>query len=237
MKTRLDRYLSNQLNISRSDAKELIKKREVEVSGITAKLFDMKVSPENDTVSVSGKKIVYRKHVYIMLNKPSGVVCAVRDEISPTVISLIPEELMRKNLAPAGRLDKDTEGFVFITDDGDAAHRLISPACHVNKIYHAKLKYEADESYISKFRGGLEIDSGEKCKSAEIVINSEDKRKVIITIHEGKYHQIKRMIKALDNEVVYLKRVQIGNLPLDPLLPLGNCREITNEELVKIYEN
>ena len=231
---RLDRYLSAQLNISRSDAKELIKKRLVTVNGTTAKLYDMKIVTGQDTVCAEGKEIIYRKYVYIMLNKPAGVVCAVRDELSPTVLELIPPELRRKGLFPAGRLDKDTEGFVFITDDGELAHKMLSPKSHVDKIYYAELDHEADESYIKSFEEGMTIDGDEKCLPAKIEL-LPDRKKVYITLHEGKYHQVKRMIHALGNEVVFLKRMQIGGIPLDDSLPLGGCREIMHKEIEKIY--
>lgn len=231
---RLDRYLSAQLGVSRNDAKELIKKRQVTVNGEIAKLYDMKIVTGSDTVSVNGKEINYRKYVYIMLNKPAGVVCAVKDELSPTVLELIPQELRRKGLFPAGRLDKDTEGFVFITDDGELAHRMLSPKSHVDKIYYAELDHEADQSYIERFAEGMTIDGDERCLPAKIEL-LPDRKKVYITLHEGKYHQVKRMIHALGNEVVFLKRVQIGGLPLDDRLPLGSCREIMHKEIEKIY--
>lgn len=231
---RLDRFLSAQLNITRSEAKELIKKRLVTVNGSTARLYDMKIDPDKDTVVSQGQEISYRRHVYIMLNKPAGVVCATKDELSPTVLSLIPPELRRKKLFPAGRLDKDTEGFVFITDDGETAHKMLSPKSHVPKLYYAELEHEAEDSYIEKFREGLIIDGGEKCLPAQIEI-CDDRKKVYITLHEGKYHQVKRMAEAVDNKVVFLKRIKIGGITLDENLPLGKCREILHKELANLY--
>ncbi len=233
---RLDKFLSSQLDISRNDAKELIKKRLVTVNDTIAKLYDMKISPETDRVVSEGNEVVYRKFIYIMLNKPAGVVCAVRDELSPTVTELIPPNLRRRGLFPAGRLDKDTEGFVFITDDGVLAHKILSPSCHVPKKYFAVLENDADESYKDRFADGLIIDGGEKCLPAEIEL-LDNRKNVIITLREGKYHQVKRMIKALGNRVVYLKRIQIGSLPLDENLPLGAAREILHKEIEKIYIN
>lgn len=231
---RLDRFLSNQLNISRADAKELIKKRLVTVNGVTAKLFDMKVDPEGDEVVSEGKAVTYRKHVYIMLNKPSGVVCATRDRLSETVLELIPEELRRDGLFPAGRLDKDTEGFVLITDDGAFAHEILSPKKHVEKRYFARLEKPAKESDIELFASGMKIDGGDVCLPAKLEI-TENPNEVYITLREGMYHQIKRMAEAADNKVVFLKRVSIGGLPLDPDLALGESREILHKEIEKIY--
>jgi 16S rRNA pseudouridine516 synthase len=179
---------------------------------------------------VGGKRINYREHLYIMLNKPAGTVCAVKDELSPTVVELIPPELRRKGLFPAGRLDKDTEGFVFITDDGALAHRMLSPRSHVEKEYEVTLEKPAEERYRDIFREGVVIDGGEKCLPAEIIF-TDDRRKVRLIICEGKYHQVKRMAEAVGNRVVFLRRIRIGGIALDPDLPLGKCREILHNEV------
>ena len=229
-KIRLDRFLSNQLNISRNDAKELIKKRLVTVGGGTAKLFDMKIDPLTDTVTSEGKTVTYRKHIYIMLNKPAGVVCATRDKLSETVLELIPEELRREGLFPAGRLDKDTVGFVLITDDGELAHDLLSPKKHVYKKYFAVLEKPVTDGDIQSFADGLTIDGGEKCLPAKLE-RTEASGEVFIILREGKYHQIKRMAEAVENKVVYLKRVSIGRVSLDESLAEGQCRELTAEEV------
>lgn len=227
---RLDKFLSNQMNISRADAKELIKKRLVTVNGCTAKLFDMKTDPERDEVSVQNKRIKYREHIYIMLNKPAGTVCATRDRLSNTVLELIPEELRRDGLFPAGRLDKDTVGFVLITDDGEFAHDILSPKKHVEKKYFALLEKNITEYDIELLKSGITIDGGEKCLPAEAEI-AEKPNELILTLREGKYHQVKRMAEALGNRVLYLKRVSIGGLALDERLAEGECREITSGEL------
>lgn len=228
-KQRLDKFLSNQMNISRADAKELIKKRLVTVNGDSAKLFDMKIDPERDAVSAEGKKITYREHIYIMLNKPAGVVCATRDKLSDTVLELIPEELRREGLFPAGRLDKDTVGFVLITDDGAFAHEILSPKKHVEKKYFVVLEKNITEYDIELLKSGITIDGGEKCLPAEAEA-AENPNEILLTLKEGKYHQIKRMAEALDNKVLYLKRICIGGLALDGGLKEGECREITAEE-------
>ena len=231
---RLDRFLSNQLGISRSDAKELIKKRLVSVNGNIAKLFDMKINPEEDEIFSSGEKVLYRKYIYIMMNKPQDVVCSTREGNSKTVLELVPDELKRDGLFPAGRLDKDTEGFVFITDDGTLAHNMLSPKKHVEKVYFARLEHAAEKSYIEAFEKGLAIDGGDVCRSAKIEI-LDNPCEVLITLHEGMFHQVKRMAEAVGNKVVYLKRIKIGELELDEKLALGECREMLHKEVQKIY--
>lgn len=230
---RLDRFLSGQLAVSRTDAKELIKKRLVTVNGETAKLYDMKIDPNEDAVCSEGVRLVYRKYVYIMLNKPAGVVCAARDRLSDTVLELIPAEMRRKDLFPAGRLDKDTEGFVLITDDGEFAHNMLSPKKHVDKRYFAVLESPARKEDAELFASGMTIDGGEKCLPAELEFTANP-NEVYITLREGKYHQVKRMAEAVGNKVVFLKRVSIGGLALDEALKKGECREIAPEELALI---
>ncbi len=231
---RLDRFLSNQLGITRTEAKELIKKRLVTIGGETAKLYDMKISPESDAVCTEGSPVIYREHIYIMLNKPAGVVCATRDKLSETVLGLIPGELRRKGLFPAGRLDKDTVGFVLITDDGAFAHEILSPGKHVEKKYFAVLEKPASAKDAEIFASGMTIDGGDKCLPAKLEI-TDDPCKVYITLKEGMYHQIKRMAEAVGNKILYLKRVSIGKLELDPDLAEGQCREILHKEIEKIY--
>lgn len=231
---RIDKFAAEQTGISRADAKALIKRRQIIVNGSPVMSGDVHIDPENDEIIISGKHINYREHLYIMLNKPAGTVCAVKDELSPTVLELIPPELRRKGLFPAGRLDKDTEGFVFITDDGELAHRMLSPRSHVEKEYEVTLEKPAEDSYKELFASGMIIDGGEKCMPAEIIF-TEDRHKVRLIICEGKYHQVKRMMEAVGNKVTFLRRIRIGGLPLDPNLPLGECREIMHKEVTQIY--
>lgn len=226
---RLDRFLSGQLGVSRNDAKELIKKRLVTVGGETAKLFDMQIDPASAAVTCEGKPVVYREHIYIMLNKPAGVVCATRDRLTETVLELLPPELRRRGLFPAGRLDKDTVGFVLITDDGAFAHEILSPGKHVDKRYFAVLEKNFRESDIEAFKSGITIDGGERCLPAFVEV-TQNPREIFVTVHQGMYHQIKRMAEAVDNRILYLKRVSIGGLELDANLAEGQCREMTREE-------
>lgn len=232
---RIDKFISEQAVVSRSDAKALLKKGKITVNGIAVKSADAKIDPEKDIVSIDGKEISYRRFMYIMLNKPDGVVCATRDGLSSTVLELLPEDFRRKGLFPAGRLDKDTEGFVFITDDGDLAHKMLSPKNHVEKEYVVTLEKPADESYIPLFESGMTIDGGEKCLPARLILTGNPKI-VRLVLHEGKYHQVKRMMEAAGNRVVHLKRVRMGGITLDPALLSGECREITAAELDTLWK-
>lgn len=230
---RIDKFVSEQAGVSRSDAKAMIKKGQISINGVPARSSDAKIDPEKDSVTICGKEITYRKYMYIMLNKPDGVVCATRDGLSSTVLELLPYEFRRKGLFPAGRLDKDTEGFVFITDDGALAHKMLSPKNHVEKEYVVTLEKDAEEHYVELFASGMTIDGGEKCLPAKLV-PTDDPRMVHLILHEGKFHQVKRMMEAAGNKVVHLKRVRMGGIELDPQLSSGECREITQEELSRL---
>ena len=231
---RIDKFVSEQVGVSRSDAKTMIKKGQVTVNGTAVKSADMKIDPEKDSVVIGGKEITYREFMYIMLNKPDGVICATRDGLSATVLQLIPPEMRRKGLFPAGRLDKDTEGFVFITDDGALAHKMLSPKNHVEKEYIVTLESPAEESYIELFASGMTIDGDEKCLPARLIM-TEDSYVVRLILHEGKYHQVKRMMQTAGNRVVHLKRVRMGGITLDEKLKAGECREITTEEIKTLW--
>lgn len=231
---RIDKYISSQKNeLSRSDVKRLIKQKRVTADGITVTTADTKVD-ENTNVCIDGEQVAFRKNIYIMLNKPQGYVCSTRDGKTPTVLELVPEELRRRGLFPAGRLDKDTEGFVLITDDGVLAHEMLSPVKHVPKTYYVRLASKYDPNCEIVFARGVTIDGGEKCRPAEVRPDPDDPFACTLVIHEGKFHQVKRMFEAVENKVVYLRRVQIGGLVLDPKLALGECLEIMHKDVEKI---
>ena len=232
---RIDKFISEQESLSRSDSKAMIKKGQVFVNGERVKSADMKIDPEKDRITLNGKEIIYRKFMYIMLNKPEGVICATRDGLSATVLELLPDSLIRKGLFPAGRLDKDTEGFVFITDDGALAHKMLSPKSHIEKEYEVTLEKPCEKEYIDIFASGMTIDGDEKCLPARL-IPTDDPFKVRLILHEGKYHQIKRMMITVGNRVVHLKRIRMGGIILDPSLPSGKAREITESELLTLFE-
>lgn len=229
---RLDKLIASQGKYSRTDVKKLIKQGLIVVNGKTATTSDEKVDPDSAEVVINGEPFIYKEHIYIMLNKPEGVVSATDDKVHKTVLDLVPPELFRDGLFPAGRLDADTTGFVLITDDGDFAHKILSPKNHVEKTYIAELADSISEEDILKLESGITLKDGYECLPSKIKLLGE---KIIeIKICEGKYHQIKRMIGATNNRVLSLKRVQIGALPLDIGLRPGICREITQEELGEI---
>ncbi len=232
---RLDKILASQGNLSRKDVKEMIKKGRITLNGAVVKDSSFKVDENTDSVAIDGKAVTLKKHIYIMLNKPEGVVSASDSDTDKTVVDLVPDELFRKGLFPAGRLDKDTTGFVLITDDGDFAHKILSPKNHIFKTYIAGLEHPLNEEHIRELENGITLGDGTVLKEAKVeVLNNADKPTVKIQICEGKYHQVKRMFAATGNKVISLHRSMMGNLHLDEGLKMGECREITPEELMKI---
>lgn len=227
--TRLDKILSTQLNISRTDAKQMIKKGRVSVNGIPAKSGDVKVA-DADIVAVDGNEISYSRFVYIMLNKPKGVISASDGKGEKTVVDLVPSDMQRRGLFPAGRLDKDTTGFVLLTDDGEFAHSILAPSRHIDKTYVVTLDKPVTPEAVADFRSGMEL-NGEKLLQADAEIISEDATVCRVVLRQGLYHQIKRMFKKHGLTVLELKRVKMGNLPLDDSLLPGECRYLSQKEL------
>lgn len=226
---RIDKLLSAALKISRSDVKKILKKRCVTVDSVRVTQPDFKLEPEKSIVKLDGQPVEYQKNIYIMMNKPKGVISASEDKSVMTVVDLVPESLKRSGLFPAGRLDADTTGFVLITDDGDFAHRILSPKNHVEKTYHATLEKDITDDDIEHFKSGVKLKDGTLCLEARLRRLGE--KKVEVVIHEGKYHQVKRMFAALGNHVIELKRVAMGELQLDEKLKEGECRRIDESEL------
>lgn len=231
---RLDKILSHNLNITRSEAKSLIKENRVSLNGSPVNSANIKCEADA-VVSVDGKSVNTNKYVYIMMNKPKGVVSASEDRSDKTVIDLLPDELKRKGLFPAGRLDKDTTGFMLITDDGEFAHSILSPKRHVEKTYIATLDKPFDEAVKADFERGMEL-GGEKLLAAQLNAINADKTEAEIVIRQGIYHQIKRMFAKYGIAVLELKRTKIGNLSLDSALKKGEARYITEEEMVMIKQ-
>ncbi|MCY6369728.1 pseudouridine synthase [Clostridium ganghwense] len=231
---RLDKVLSNLGYGTRKEIKALIKSGEVEVDGKVVKDNGLKVKAEECIIKVFGEEINYRKYIYIMMNKPDGVVSATFDNYDETVIDLLEYEDSVFKPFPVGRLDKDTEGLLLITNDGELNHRLTSPKWHVDKVYYAEINKIVDEEDIKAFENGIVLDDGYNCLPAKLEIINADKNgsEVYVTVQEGKFHQVKRMFEAVDKEVVYLKRVKMGNLTLDENLELGQYRELSDEELL-----
>ena len=235
---RIDKILASQGTLSRRDVKEIIKKGRVTLNGKVIKDSAVKVDINADTVTVDGTQIMLKKHIYIMMNKPQGVISASDSDDDETVVDLVPDELFRKGLFPAGRLDKDTTGFVLITDDGDFAHKILSPKNHIFKTYLARLQHELTESDIKMLENGITLSDGTTLKEAKVEIVEQTETPLVkIMICEGKYHQVKRMFAAAGNKVVALHRSKMGDLELDANLNPGECREITTEELEKIQKS
>ncbi len=231
---RLDKIIASQGKYSRSEVKKLVKAGLVKVNGAVVKSSDIKCDVNSDEIIIDGVSLNYKKHIYIMLNKPKGVISATQDASQKTVLDLVPTELKRSGLFPAGRLDADTTGFVLITDDGDFAHRILSPKNHIMKTYHATLQRPLTDEDVVKFKEGLTLGDGTKCLEAYVRMLPGGTNVAEVIICEGKYHQVKRMFASLGNKVLELRRVKMGALPLDEKLPEGECRELTDEEVEKV---
>ena len=237
-KTRLDKFLCDSLNMTRKEAKEAVKKGKAVINREVVKKSEYKVDPEQDQVEFDHEPVQFEQFHYLMLHKPQGVVSATKDNHDQTVLDLVHENYKDK-LFPVGRLDKDTEGLLLLTDDGMLAHELLSPKKHVDKVYFAKVSGQFDEKEIAEFKEGLDIGNGEKSKEAKLQILKSDTQEseVLITITEGKFHQVKRMVKAVGSEVLYLKRLSMGPLKLDEELKVGTYRRLTDTELKELKEH
>lgn len=232
---RLDKFLSRELNITRSDAKSLIKAGGVRLNFAVVRSADMKIDPKSDRVFANGQEIAYKRFVYIMMNKPKGVISSSdgRKTGEKTVVDILPDEMKRKGLFPAGRLDKDTTGFVLITDDGGFAHRILSPKSHIPKTYIAVLDRPFDQSVIADFEGGMLL-NGEKCLPASLESLNADNTRAKIVLRQGMYHQIKRMFKKHSITVLELERTAMGALSMDGSLSPGQARCLNEEELLLV---
>lgn len=232
---RLDRLLSTAVGCSRADAKKLLSSGAVTVDGAPAKQGSLKLDTEKQTVLVQGKPIIYREHSYIIMNKPLGVVSSTDDHDGKTVLDILPSELLRKGLFPAGRLDKYTCGMMIITDDGDFAHRILAPKKHLPKVYQFELDAPIlDEQLRQKFLQGVYLGGEEYSSPAYLAIDSPTCGKVMI--FEGIYHQVRRMFDQNGGKVTMLKRIKIGGLPLPSDLKEGESREMTAQELEQLFK-
>ena len=232
---RLDKFISSTKTLSRAEAKKIIKKG-ILINDILIKSPDYKVDEINDQVMVNGNRLVYQKYVYIMMNKPQDTISATEDAIEKTVVDILKEEDRIHKVFPVGRLDKDTEGLMLLTNDGELAHRLISPKKDVVKKYYVEVSGELKNEHLEIVKTGVILEDGYKCKPArlEILESSENKSRANIYITEGKFHQVKRMMKSIGATVTYLKRLSIGSLILDENLKLGEYRYLTDDELNKL---
>ncbi|MBR2869494.1 MAG: 16S rRNA pseudouridine(516) synthase [Clostridia bacterium] len=233
---RLDKLIALNCNVSRKDARKLIKDSAVTVNGRICLRAEELIDIDADDVSVKGYSFTIKEHIYIMLNKPKGVVSATRDPAKKTVIDIIPDSLKRKSLFPCGRLDRDTTGLLIITDDGAYAHRIMSPSHHVYKTYEAILSFPLYDEDIVRLESGITLDDGTECLPAKVEPFTDNGLPAArICIREGNYHQVKRMFAAVGNHVEQLRRIQIGSLRLDPKLPEGESREMTEEEMQLVF--
>lgn len=235
---RIDKVLGNLGYGSRSELKKMVKQGRITLNGAVVKDSGAQTDPECDTIEVDGETVVYRKFIYLMLHKPPGVISATEDLRDKTVIDLLPDEFKVFSPFPVGRLDKDTEGLLLLTNDGGLAHDLLSPRKHVPKTYLADCVGRIGDAEIAQFKTGVRLDDGYITLPAKLEIlhyseyaDGRVKSRISLTISEGKFHQVKRMFESVGSKVTYLKRVSMGALQLDESLPMGSFRELTAAEL------
>lgn len=229
---RLDKLLSNMGFGSRKEVKILVKGQSVKVDGEVVKDATKHVDPEAQVVTVFGERVLYQEFIYLMMHKPPGVISATEDKHDQTVIDLLDPFHIQFEPFPVGRLDKDTEGFLLITNDGQLTHNLLSPKKHVPKVYFAKIEGKVEQADIDAFAQGVTLEDGYHTKPGILkILKSDEQSEIELEISEGKFHQVKRMFEAVDKKVIYLKRLSMGLLELDKDLALGEYRELTEEEL------
>lgn len=238
---RIDKLLAHSGFGTRKEVKQIIKQKFVEVNGEVVKTPKLHVDPEEDTILVGGEPLHYQEFVYFMLNKPDGVISATEDEQHMTVLDLLEPSDLVQEPHPVGRLDIDTEGLLILTNDGKLTHHLISPNRHVDKRYFAEIEGIVTEEDEEAFKKGVVLDDDYKAMPAQLEVLSKDEEENISTVEvvvqEGKFHQVKRMFEAVGKEVLYLKRLSMGNIKLDPALELGQYRELTKEEIGQLKES
>ncbi len=234
---RIDKMISNMGYGSRKDIKKYILKNKIKVNDKIITTSSLKIDPNEDIVTFDGEIINFKENIYIMMNKPNGVISSTESH-EKNVIDLLKPRYQKMNLFPAGRLDKDTEGLLLITNDGKTAHNLLSPKRHVKKIYYVEVDGLVNDETVQMFNDGIVLEDGYKCMKSKLeIIEQNTVSKVKLTIKEGKYHQIKRMFKMLDMKVTFLKRIKMGKLELDLNLHPGQYRELTEKEELLIRQN
>ncbi len=232
---RLDRFLTQTSELSRSQASKMIRSGSVTVNGLAVCTPDCKIDEETDEVCCSGKRCCYAKYCYYLLDKPIGVITASRDPKQPTVLDLFPQLIRKQGIFPVGRLDKDTSGMLLLTNDGEFAHRLISPRSGIDKVYSATVDGVLGQADVLRFHNGLELADGTVCMPALLEICGESECRVMV--REGKYHQVRRMLAAVGKPVKTLRRISIGGLELDPTLGPGGFRELNETELCILFNS
>ncbi|MBQ9084814.1 MAG: rRNA pseudouridine synthase [Clostridia bacterium] len=227
---RIDKLLSDMGIATRRESADAARRGQILVDGVPVKKASQHIDPEKQTVTFRGREIAYTKFTYVMLNKPEGYVSATEDSSLPVVTELLPEELRRREMFPVGRLDRDTVGLMLLTNDGALAHTVLSPRHHVAKEYRFSSAEPMRAGVEDEFRDGVTLADGYECKSAIIRLD-DDRLGGVITLTEGKYHQIKRMVASTSNRVTYLERISFAGIPLDPSLSRGEWRYLTDEEI------
>ena len=226
---RLDKVVASAGKFSRREVKELVRQGRILVDGIPALSAEQKIDPSAAKIVIDGEAVSYEKYVYLMLHKPAGLLSATEDRREKTVLDLLPPELRKRDLAPVGRLDKDTEGLLLLTDDGELNHRLTSPKYHVDKVYYAEVDGRLEQADAARFAEGIAL-SDFTCLPAKLEILTENT--CLVTVQEGKFHQVKRMLGVCGKPVIYLKRLSMGPLKLEKTLPVGAYRTLTPQEVV-----
>ena len=231
-KQRLDKIIASTGKFSRREVKNLIRQGRVLVDGVPPRSPEEKADPETAEIVVNGEVLTYRRYTWLMLNKPAGYLSATEDGRGPTVLDLLPQELQRQGLFPVGRLDKDTEGLLLLTNEGGLAHDLLSPKHHVDKVYYTRVAGRLTEEDCQAFAAGMTLGDGLACMPAGLeILSAGEESEAHVTLREGKFHQVKRMLAARGKPVLYLERVKMGNLTLDRDLPRGSFRFLRPEEL------
>lgn len=231
-KQRLDKIVASTGRWSRREVKELARRGQVTVGGAVVRSVEEKFDPETTEIAVGGAPLGWRRHTWIMMNKPAGALSATEDGRGETVLDLLPRDLQRLGLFPVGRLDKDTEGLLLLTDEGPLAHALLSPKRHVDKIYYVRTAGRLTEEDCRAFAAGLSLEDGLTCLPAELeILSAGEESEAHVTLREGKFHQVKRMLASRGKPVLYLERIQMGALPLDRGLRRGAFRFLTEEEI------
>lgn len=231
-KQRLDKVIASTGKFSRREVKGLVRQGRVLVDGIPARSGEEKVDAETVEIVVNGEMLTYRRYTWVMLNKPAGYLSATEDGRGATVLELLPQELQRQGLFPVGRLDKDTEGLLLLTNEGGLAHDLLSPRHHVDKVYYTRVAGQLTEEDCRAFEAGMTLADGLVCQSAGLkILKAGDESEAHVTLREGKFHQVKRMLADRGKPVLYLERIKMGNLTLDPALLRGEYRFLTEDEI------
>ena len=237
-KQRLDKIIASTGKFSRREVKNLIRQGRVLVDGVPARSAEEKADPETVRITVNGELLTYRRYTWVMMNKPAGYLSATEDGRGATVLDLLPQEIQRQGLFPVGRLDKDTEGLLLLTNEGGLAHDLLSPRHHVDKVYYARVAGRLTEEDRRAFEQGITLEDGLVCMPAGLeILSAGEESEAHVTLREGKFHQVKRMLASRGKPVTYLERIRMGNLTLDENLPRGGYRFLLPEEVDCLRKN